>query len=67
MILLANLSDVTTYDQAHERFLKWSREIEQDPELWSKGGWDIERLRTKVRLWVDKFGPKVLAVFGTEG
>jgi hypothetical protein len=55
LILVADLSDVTTYAQAHQILLKWSRDIEEDPQLWSRDGWDIERLRTKIRLWVDKF------------
>jgi hypothetical protein len=62
LVLVSDLSDVTTYEQAHERFLAWSRDIESDPALWI-GGWNLERLRTYIRNWVDKYGEKSLAVF----
>ena len=37
LVLVSNLSDITTYDQALEMFLAWSREIERDPAVWSNG------------------------------
>jgi hypothetical protein len=51
LVLVSDLSDITTYEQAHERFLAWSRDIESDPALWMSG-WDPERLRTYIRSWV---------------
>lgn len=63
LVLVSDLSDVTTYDQAWELFLAWSRDIERDPTLWSKG-WRVEALRRKIQLWVDKYGDKTLAAFG---
>lgn len=66
LVLVSDLSDVTTYEHAHEILLEWSRDIEQDPQLWSNG-WDVERLRRKIRHWVDKYGPKALAVIGVKG
>jgi hypothetical protein len=65
-VLVSNLSDITTYDQALEMFLAWSREIERDPTLW-RNGWNLERLRIKVQLWVDKYGARSLAIFRVKG
>lgn len=62
LVLVSDLSDITTYEQAHERFLAWSRDIESDPALWMRG-WSLERLRIYIRSWVDKYGEKSLAVF----
>jgi hypothetical protein len=62
LVLVSDLSDVTTYEQAHERFLAWARDIESDPSLWMNG-WDLERVRTYIRHWVDKYGEKSLALF----
>jgi hypothetical protein len=62
LVLVSDLSDITTYEQAHEIFVAWSRDIESDPALWMSG-WNLERLRTYIRSWVDKYGEKSLAVF----
>lgn len=61
LVLVSDLSDITTYEQAQERFLAWSRDIESDPALWARG-WDVERLRVRIRSWVDKYGEKALAM-----
>ena len=55
-VLVSDLSDVTTYEQAHEMFLDRSRKIELDPTLWGNG-WDIERLRRTIQEWVENMGP----------
>ena len=62
-MLVINLSSVTTYGQAQQILAEWSRDIEQNPELW-KDGWDIEKLRLEIRLWVDKYGAQILTLFG---
>lgn len=59
-VLVSDLSDITTYEQAHERLLAWSRDIESDPAVWT-GGWNLERIRVHIRNWVDKYGEKSLA------
>jgi hypothetical protein len=63
LVLVLDLSRVTTYEQAQAMFLKWSREIENNPELWLNG-WNVESLRVAARFWVDEYGPKVLSLFG---
>jgi hypothetical protein len=65
LVLVSDLSHITTYEQAKQILQLWSRDIEQDPQLWSNG-WDIERLRVQIRLWVDKYGPRVLTMFGAK-
>jgi hypothetical protein len=62
LVLVSDLSDVTTYQQAQAVFRQWINDIQQDSELWEKG-WNMEKLRIKIRLWADMYGPKMLAVF----
>lgn len=62
LVLTLNLSYVTTYRQASEMMQRWSREIEQNPELWSNG-WNLERMRTAIQLWADAYGPQILTLF----
>lgn len=63
LVLVADLSNVTSYPQAEEYFRKWSDDIESDPKLW-KGGWNLEQLRVAIRDWADKFGPGFLSTLG---
>jgi hypothetical protein len=63
LVLVMNLSGVTTYGQAQQILAEWSRDIERNPELW-RDGWDIEKLRLEIRLWVDRYGPQILMLFG---
>jgi hypothetical protein len=63
LVLVMNLSGVTTYGQAQQILAEWSRDIERNPELW-RDGWDIEKVRLEIRLWVDRYGPQILTLFG---
>jgi hypothetical protein len=65
LVLVSDLSHVTTYEQAQQIMLGWSRDIEQNPQLWTNG-WDVEKLLEATRLWVDKYGPKILVLFGAK-
>jgi hypothetical protein len=62
LVLVSDLSDVTTYQQAQAVFRQWINDIQQDPNLW-KTGWNMEKLRVKIRFWADMYGPRMLAVF----
>jgi hypothetical protein len=64
LVLVSDLSKVTTWEQAQEIFLRWSHDIQDNPELWSNG-WNIEKFRMTARLWVDKVG-SVLTLFGAK-
>ncbi len=63
LMLIADLSDVTTDAQAEAIFVLWRTDIEANPEYWSRG-WDVERLRVAIRLWVDRFGSQIFSVLG---
>lgn len=64
VVLIADMSDVTTYEQAESVFREWARDIET-PETWDgEDGWNLDNLRTAIRHWADKYGPRVLGIFG---
>lgn len=66
LVLVSDLSGITTYAQADGIFRNWSGDIESDPNLWTNG-WNIERLRVTIRNWVDAHGTKALELFGSKG
>jgi chemotaxis protein MotB len=66
LVLISNLSDISTYAQAKQVFFQWSTDIVENPELWRKG-WNIEKLKFVIRLWADKYGPRILKLFGASG
>jgi hypothetical protein len=65
LVLVADLSDMTTPQQAKDYFSRWAEDIQKDPKLWERG-WNTEKLATVIRLWADKWGPKLLRVFGVQ-
>jgi hypothetical protein len=65
LVLSSDLSEVTTLDQAKERFRAWSDDIEKNPDLW-RGGWNMEKVRVVIRLWADRYGTQFLSLFGGE-
>ena len=65
LVLVANLSNVTTSEQAKLRLQRWKTDILLNPEIWERG-WNLERVRITVREWADKFGPKILTLFGDQ-
>lgn len=62
-VLMADLSDVTTYEQARAIFVLWRTDIEANPEYW-EDGWSLEQLRLSIRLWVDRVGPQIFSILG---
>jgi outer membrane protein OmpA-like peptidoglycan-associated protein len=65
LVLVSDLSDVTTSEQAKQIFFDWFSKIQQNPELWRRG-WDIAKLKVQIRLWADKYGEKLLNVVGVK-
>jgi hypothetical protein len=63
LMLVADLTDVTTYAQAEAFFVLWRTDIEANPEYWNRG-WNVERLRIAIQLWVDRFGSQIFSVLG---
>lgn len=65
LVLVWDLSGVTTAAQATRMFADWAVEIERNPDLW-RNGWDRERVRTVLRLWADRWGSVILRAIGFE-
>ena len=63
LVLIMDLSDLTTSEQAISMMRDWRDRIEQDTSLWDNG-WSAERLRVKLQFWADKYGPGVLKILG---
>lgn len=63
IVLIADLSNVTTYEQAAAVMRGWVDDIEQNPQLW-KRGWDLETLRVGIQQWLDRYGTQILVLFG---
>ncbi|NVK34959.1 MAG: hypothetical protein HWE23_10795 [Rhodobacteraceae bacterium] len=59
LVLSADLSNVSTAEGARNVMHKWAQDIEKQPDLWSNG-WDLEKVRLAIQLWVDRFGENVL-------
>ncbi len=59
VVLIADLSSATTFDQFSEYFRKWREDIEQSPELW-RNGWSIDGVRMAIRDWADRWGESIL-------
>ena len=64
-VLVADLSNVTTVEQATRHFVRWRSDIQLDSALWSNG-WDLERVRTLIGLWADKYGTMLLSLLVAE-
>lgn len=62
LVLVADLSTVTTPGQAAEVFDAWRNDIEMDPMLW-ENGWDLDRVRLKIQQWADLFGKDLITMF----
>ena len=54
-VLVSNLSNVTTVDEATRSFKAWASEIEGDPVRWR----DPAGILDKLRRWVDKWGHRI--------
>lgn len=62
-VLVADLTNVSTAEGAQNMLNKWAQDIEKNPQLWNDG-WDLEKIRLAIQLWVDRFGRDVLALKG---
>jgi hypothetical protein len=59
IVLVADLSEIVTYDEALTAMLAWVQDIERDPQLWTSG-WTVEALRSKAQKWFDHHGTQLL-------
>ena len=62
-VLVWDMTNVTNATQATDMFSDWAIEIERSPELWADG-WNLEKLRSTLRLLADKYGAGVIALIG---
>lgn len=61
IVLIGNLSNASTSGEFLSRFRVWRDEIEKKPELW-RHGWDEPNLVSRVRSFVDRWGPMIFFV-----
>ena len=54
LVLAADLSNTSTYDQARTDFRHWRAEVEKRPELWLQGPWNVELARREAQRWLDR-------------
>lgn len=65
LVLVSDLSAVSSHEQAVREFRRWRDEIQLDTELWSDG-WSLQRLRILVQRWSDRRSGALLSVIGVE-
>ena len=63
LILMLDLSRVSTYEQALIQLQSWQQKIATNPEL-LQDGFSIENLRRMVRDWSDQHGQAFLVLIG---
>jgi len=57
-VLVVDMSDVLTPEDARWNFAKWAEEIEADPSRWTQG-WSAETLRLALQRFVDRYGTSI--------
>ena len=62
-VLALDLSDVRDTGQAERMFRLWKEEIMEDPDVWGRF-WNSRRIRAKIMLFADRWGPGVLRWLG---
>ena len=67
LVLLVDLSGVTTAEAARAVMLRWSSDIERNDALWSESGWDVDVLRPIIANWREEFGARTLMLLGPVG
>lgn len=63
IVLVANLSNSSTPEQAKADFSTWTRDIQMDKTLWRKG-WNRERVRLAIQRWADRRPELILKLLG---
>jgi len=63
LILMLDLSRVTTYEQALTQLQSWQQKVETNPEL-LRDGFSPENLRRLIRDWADLNGEAFLVLIG---
>jgi len=63
-VLVADFSDIDSYNGAEVAFREWSRDIQSDPSTWGNGRWNVEQVRRKIRNFSDSVGGSFLKLVG---
>ena len=66
LVLVADLSNSSTKEQAELDMRTWYRDIEQDASIWRRG-WNIEGVRLLAQRWVDRRGAAIIKLLGSWG
>ncbi|MDX0760199.1 hypothetical protein GOD62_30530 [Sinorhizobium medicae] len=62
VILVADFSNVDTYELAQRIMVAWVNDIESDPKIWEEE-FTIERVRSKIKMLVDRYGAEIESFF----
>ena len=63
LVLVADLSNSATPEQAASDLQTWITDIQTQPSLWRRG-WNIEGIRLATQRWVDRRGATILRLIG---
>ena len=63
LVLVADLTNVATAEQARLDFLRWKEDIQQSPELWERG-WSQRNVQTVIQRWADGRSQALLMLLG---
>lgn len=66
LVLVSDMTDVINNEQAKQIFTRWTLDIQENSALWNNG-WDEEKLKLVIRLWVDKWGARILQAINLKG
>ncbi len=66
LVLVADLSDVTSATDAKEMFQHWEADIVNGPAWRRGGGWSLEHLRKAIKRWAENYGAKALQLLVAE-
>ncbi|WP_136659080.1 hypothetical protein [Nitratireductor sp. XY-223] len=67
LVLLVDLSGVTTPEAAQVVMQRWSSDIERNADLWAGKSWDVDLLRPIIASWREQFGARTLMLLGPVG
>ena len=63
LVLVADLSNTSSKEQAELDMRTWQRDIEQDPSIWRRG-WNVEGVSLLAQRWVDRRGAAIVKLIG---
>ena len=58
LVLVKDLSNVSTSKEAISVLTRWRKQIESDPQIWETG-WNLDKIKSEIRQFVDFYGPQI--------